>query len=101
MVQVSHTPPFPTRGKDEDDYSSAVKGLLVVGTNITDTVEAKKGFRRAAEERIKLLASETTTREASKLETAYFTHISHETRTPLAGVMAITEVLLSDCFCPA
>jgi signal transduction histidine kinase/CheY-like chemotaxis protein len=89
-------PIFGTRDKDEDDYYPAVQGLSVVGTNITDMVEAENELRRVAEERIKLLVSETAARETFKLKTEYFTHISHETRTPLAGIMAIAEVLLSD-----
>ncbi len=82
--------------EDKDEDCLVVEGLSVVGTNITDMVEAENELRRAAEEHITLLASETAAREASKLKTEYFTHISHETRTPLAGIMAIAEVLLSD-----
>jgi signal transduction histidine kinase/CheY-like chemotaxis protein len=57
--------------KDEDKDCSAIGGLTLV-------------------------ANEIAAREASKLRTEYFTHDAHETRTPLAGIMAIAEVLLPD-----
>ncbi len=88
------TPLMGDRQRDED--AGKVVGVSAIGANITEMVEAEEELKRATAERAHLIASEMAALEASRLKTEYFTHISHETRTPVAGIISIAELLLSD-----
>jgi len=59
-------------------------------------VAAELELDKVAAEKATLIASETAAKEASRLKTEYFTHISHEIRTPVAGIISIAELLLGD-----
>jgi signal transduction histidine kinase len=87
--------PLLGRKKDEDG-KRRVKGVSAIGANVTEVVQAEEQLKRAEVEKAKLVASEHAAKEASRLKTEYFTHISHETRTPVAGIISIAELLLSD-----
>lgn len=80
----------------DGDGHRRVRGVSAIGANVTEMVEAEEQLRLAGIEKAKLIASETAAKEASRLKTEYFTHISHETRTPVAGIISIAELLLSD-----
>ncbi|KAG8845579.1 hypothetical protein FRB96_002331 [Tulasnella sp. 330] len=73
-----------------------LEGVIVVATDVTDLVAAEAALQRADLERAQLLASETAAREASRLKTSFVTNISHEIRTPIAGMTGIAELLLAD-----
>lgn len=88
------TPLMGDRQKGQDE--GAVVGVSAIGANITEMVEAEEELKRATAERAHLIASEMAALEASRLKTEYFTHISHETRTPVAGIISIAELLLAD-----
>jgi hypothetical protein len=79
-------PMFGIADGDKHENFPAVTGLSVVGTKITDTVEAEDGHRPGTKERKTLRANETAAHEASRLKTDNFTHISYQTRTPLDAV---------------
>ena len=88
------TPLMGDPGKGEDE--GKVVGVSTIGVNITEMVEAEEELKRATAERAHLIASEMAALEASRLKTEYFTHISHETRTPVAGIISLAELLLDD-----
>ena len=80
------------RGQDEE----RIVGVSAIGANVTEMVEAETKLRAAEVEKAQLIANEVAAKEASRLKTEYFTHISHETRTPVAGIISIAELLLAD-----
>ena len=79
-----------------EGITPVVKGVSVIATDITDMVEAEEQLRRAEVEHARLVACEAAVQEASRLKTEYFTHISHEIRTPVAAIISIAELLLAD-----
>ncbi len=81
---------------DTEDIRSSITGISVIATDITDMLEAEEQLRSAELERSRLVACEAAVQEASRLKTEHFTHISHEIRTPVAGIISIAELLLAD-----
>lgn len=71
-------------------------GVIVVASDVTDLIVAERALKRADLERAELVASETAAKEASRLKTSFVTNISHEIRTPIAGMIGIAELLLAD-----
>ncbi|KAG9009764.1 hypothetical protein FRB94_011457 [Tulasnella sp. JGI-2019a] len=79
-----------------NELTKEVEGVIVVASDVTVLVSAEAALKRADLERAQLMASETAAREASRLKTAFVTNISHEIRTPIAGMTGIAELLLAD-----
>jgi len=71
-------------------------GVSIVASNITDITNAEQQLRKANAARAESAAREAAMQEAARLKTEYFTHISHEIRTPVAGIITIAELLLAD-----
>ncbi|ORY89097.1 hypothetical protein BCR35DRAFT_350593 [Leucosporidium creatinivorum] len=71
-------------------------GLIVVGANITETIKTEEALHQAYKDQADLKASESAANEASRLKTAFLTMISHEIRTPIAGILGICELLEND-----
>jgi signal transduction histidine kinase len=71
-------------------------GLAVVCTDISAMVHAELALVQSQKEREALAASEEAAREASRLKTVFVTSLSHEIRTPISGMLGISELLLRD-----
>lgn len=71
-------------------------GVVDVISDVTDLVLVAATLRKADSERAQLVTSETAAREASRLKMDFVTNISHEIRTPIASMICISELLLSD-----
>lgn len=56
---------------------------------MTELVEAEMALQKSA-------ASEHAAREANRLKTQFLTTITHEIRTPIAGILGICELLLGE-----
>ncbi|KDE04642.1 hypothetical protein MVLG_04941 [Microbotryum lychnidis-dioicae p1A1 Lamole] len=78
------------------DGTQKITGCIIVATDVTDMRIAQEQLRESYEERAKLLASETAAIEASRLKTEFVANTSHETRTPVAGIIGLAELLLDD-----
>lgn len=59
-------------------------------------VRAEMALVQSQKEREELAAREEAAREASRLKTIFVTSLSHEIRTPISGMLGISELLLSD-----
>lgn len=59
-------------------------------------VRAEKALVQSQKERAELAAREEAAREASRLKTIFVTSLSHEIRTPISGMLGISELLLRD-----
>ncbi len=88
------TPLMGDKRKGQDE--AGIVGVSALGANVTEMVEAEDKLRASEVEKTQLIANEVAAKEASRLKTEYFTHISHETRTPVAGIISIAELLLAD-----
>ncbi|ORY89096.1 hypothetical protein BCR35DRAFT_300899 [Leucosporidium creatinivorum] len=71
-------------------------GVIVVASDVTEFHATEEALRESHLEKARLLASETAAKEASRLKTEFLTTISHEIRTPIAGIISICELLASD-----
>ncbi|TKA52049.1 hypothetical protein B0A53_04709 [Rhodotorula sp. CCFEE 5036] len=69
--------------------ANAITGCIIVGSDVTELVEAEMALQKSA-------ASEHAAREANRLKTQFLTTITHEIRTPIAGILGICELLLDD-----
>lgn len=76
-------------------------GVIVVGSDVSRVVEAEEALEKSAAERVTLEASARAAREASRLKTAFTTTMSHEIRSPIAGMIGVYELLLADTRLPA
>ncbi|KAI5477507.1 histidine kinase [Pseudohyphozyma bogoriensis] len=85
----------PLRGGGGQSLNG-VSGVIIVAADVTDRIEADDALERSNAERSRLQASELAAKEASRLKTEFVTNISHETRTPIAGMIGICELLLDE-----
>ncbi|GAA5883852.1 hypothetical protein JCM3774_005798 [Rhodotorula dairenensis] len=69
--------------------ANAITGCIIVGSDVTELIEAESALQKSA-------AAEHAAREASRLKTQFLTTITHEIRTPIAGILGICELLLGD-----
>lgn len=69
--------------------ANAITGCIIVVSDVTELVEAEEALQKSA-------ASEHAAREANRLKTQFLTTITHEIRTPIAGILGICEILLGD-----
>ncbi|GAA6021701.1 hypothetical protein JCM10207_008548 [Rhodosporidiobolus poonsookiae] len=92
LVPLRGDPSIPSSHPD----ATAITGVIIVGTDVTELVLAEKELARAQAERTKLEASEFAAREANRLKTEFMTTISHEIRSPITAILGICELLLTD-----
>lgn len=59
-------------------------------------VHAEMALVQSQKERAELAAREKAAQEASRLKTIFVTSLSHEIRTPISGMLGISELLLDD-----
>ncbi|KAK4048495.1 hypothetical protein OIO90_005826 [Microbotryomycetes sp. JL221] len=78
------------------DGKSEIVGAVVVATDVTDLNLAQERLRQSYEDRARLQASEAAANEASRLKSSFVANISHEIRTPIAGMIGMAELLLDE-----
>lgn len=78
------------------DGTVVTTGVIFVATDITDLTLAQERLEASLEERSRLRASEIAAKEASRLKSDYLMATSHEIRTPIAGMIGMAELLLSE-----
>ena len=71
-------------------------GVVIVVADITDLKEAEAALKQSYEEQTRLLASETAAKEASRLKSEFTANLSHEIRTPITGMIGMSELLLEE-----
>ncbi|GAA5954653.1 hypothetical protein JCM21900_006093 [Sporobolomyces salmonicolor] len=92
LVPLRGSPSIPSAHPD----ASAVTGVIIVGNDVTELLCTENALQKSRLEQAQLAASEHAAQEASRLKTEFLTTISHEIRTPIAGILGICELLLSD-----
>ncbi|GAA5913019.1 hypothetical protein JCM5296_003865 [Sporobolomyces johnsonii] len=92
LVPLRGSPSIPSTHPD----ANAVTGVIIVGSDVTELTRAENALQKSRLEQAQLAASEHAAREASRLKTEFLTTISHEIRTPIAGILGICELLLAD-----
>lgn len=78
------------------DGTVDIIGVIVVSTDVGDLKLAQERLRESYEVRSHLQASEAAANEASRLKSDFVTNISHEIRTPIAGMIGMAELLLDE-----
>ncbi|KAK4049787.1 hypothetical protein OIV83_003843 [Microbotryomycetes sp. JL201] len=78
------------------DGRTEIVGAVVVATDVTDLNLAQERLRQSYEDRARLQASEAAANEASRLKSSFVANISHEIRTPIAGMIGMAELLLDE-----
>ncbi|GAA5920152.1 hypothetical protein JCM1841_004467 [Sporobolomyces salmonicolor] len=92
LVPLRGSPSIPSAHPD----ASAVTGVIIVGNDVTELLCTENALQKSRLEQAQLAASEHAAQEASRLKTEFLTTISHEIRTPIAGILGICELLLAD-----
>ncbi|GAA5859356.1 hypothetical protein JCM1840_004577 [Sporobolomyces johnsonii] len=92
LVPLRGSPSIPSSHPD----ANAVTGVIIVGNDVTELTRAENALQKSRLKQTQLAASEHAAREASRLKTEFLTTISHEIRTPIAGILGICELLLAD-----
>ncbi|BGP42387.1 hypothetical protein JCM10450v2_006481 [Rhodotorula kratochvilovae] len=92
LVALRGDPAIPSSHAD----ANAITGCIAVGVDISERVRAEEALESSRIKASELAASEHAAREANRLKTEFLTTISHEIRTPIAGILGICELLLAD-----
>ncbi|KPV73466.1 uncharacterized protein RHOBADRAFT_54689 [Rhodotorula graminis WP1] len=92
LVPLHGDPSIPASHPD----AKAVSGCIAVGADVTERVRTERALEISRVKAGELAASELAAREASRLKTEFLTTVSHEIRTPIAGILGICELLLAD-----
>ncbi|GAA5938850.1 hypothetical protein JCM3775_003145 [Rhodotorula graminis] len=92
IVPLIGDPSIPVSHPD----AQAVVGCIAVGVDVSDRVDAENALEDSRTQAAELRGSELAAREANRLKTEFLTTVSHEIRTPIAAVLGICELLLSD-----
>lgn len=101
--------------KREDEQGDCVTGVIGISMDVTELKKQEADLQSQAEENIRLLSAETAAKEASRLKSQFLANMyatpfyetdptlcisrtdiyrSHEIRTPIAGVIGMSELLL-------
>lgn len=83
LVALRGDPAIPQIHPD----ANAITGVILTGADVTELVHAEEKIQESS-------ASERAAREANRLKTQFLTTITHEIRTPIAGILGICELLL-------
>lgn len=83
-------------GTQEPLSGHNLTGLAIVCTDTSAMVRAQVALVQSQKEKEELVASEEAAKEASRLKTIFVTSLSHEIRTPISGMLGISELLLGD-----
>ncbi|KAK9899724.1 hypothetical protein P389DRAFT_164791 [Cystobasidium minutum MCA 4210] len=78
-----------------------VHGVVIVCTDITDLKATEAALIKSYETQSRLEASETAAKEASRLKSEFTANLSHEIRTPITGMIGMSELLLEEPMTPA
>ncbi|GAA5842239.1 hypothetical protein JCM9279_002828 [Rhodotorula babjevae] len=92
LVPLHGDPSIPASHPD----ANAVSGCIAVAVDVTERVRTEHALEISRVKAGELAASELAAREASRLKTEFLTTVSHEIRTPIAGILGICELLLAD-----
>lgn len=77
------------------------QGVVIVTRDITNLKAAEAALKQLYQEQSRLLASETAAKEASRLKSEFTANLSHEIRTPITGMIGMSELLLEEDMTPA
>ncbi|KAK6509249.1 hypothetical protein TWF481_004007 [Arthrobotrys musiformis] len=77
-----------------NDNGDWVAGLIWLRDVTQMQEEFEDKFAKQAKENARLVAKETSAKEASRLKSQFLANMSHEIRTPIAGVLGMSEILL-------
>ncbi|KAM0790862.1 hypothetical protein ACM66B_004703 [Microbotryomycetes sp. NB124-2] len=75
------------------ESSQCQNGVVIIATNATLNIKTEEALKESYQMQAELRASETAANEANRLKTEFLSVISHEIRTPIAGVLSICELL--------
>ena len=87
LVPLVGDPSIPASHPD----ATAIAGCIAVGVDVSERIRAEEELEKTRSQAAELKASELAAREASRLKTDFLTTISHEIRTPIAGILGICE----------
>jgi two-component system, sensor histidine kinase len=100
--QPGFAPEFQVvRDYDINDYKE--KSELTAGKLVTVVYSALRSFRdieRLERQSGKLTEALQTAEEASRAKTTFITHMSHEFRTPLNGILGLSEMIATEILGP-
>ena len=71
-----------------------IEGLIGCSKDVTDIKEKEQAMQSQEKENLRLMSTEHVAKEASRLKGRFLVNLSHEIRTPIAGVIGMSELLL-------
>ncbi|KAK4050856.1 nuclear pore complex subunit [Microbotryomycetes sp. JL201] len=77
----------------EGNSPGSSAGVVIIATDATLGIKTEAEWKESYRMQAELRASETAANEANRLKTEFLSVISHEIRTPIAGVLSICELL--------
>ncbi|KAK4050857.1 hypothetical protein OIV83_003279 [Microbotryomycetes sp. JL201] len=81
-------------GLDKEDHE--ITGVVIVAGDVTAQINADVLLKKTVQDHEQLRQSELAAQEASRLKTTFLQLLSHEIRSPIAGMIGICELLLED-----
>jgi hypothetical protein len=77
-------------GQVNEDF---IDGVIGVSMDVTEVKDKEESLHYQEKENTKLLANAAAAKEASRLKSQFLANVSHEIRTPIAGVIGMAELL--------